>query len=174
MSGLAESPLRVEDVRLLPGATGALKALAAAGFVLVCVSNQPAAAKGKASVNELLRVHETVMDTLSGQGVAFATSQICLHHPEGVMRDLTKRCACRKPAPGMLLTAAAELRLDLASSWMLGDADSDVAAGSAAGCRTVLLEYSGSVHKRRGVVGVDLVAPDIEGGVAQLLDRCRP
>jgi D-glycero-D-manno-heptose 1,7-bisphosphate phosphatase len=172
-SGMPESPLRVEDVRLLPGVAPALDALSAAGFALVCVSNQPAAAKAKVSAEELLLVHEAVIERLAQHDVRVATSRLCLHHPEGSVGCLSWSCGCRKPAPGMLLAAAADLRLNLARSWMLGDTDSDVAAGRAAGCRTVLLEYPGSAHKRPGGTGADLIAGDIGEGVEQLLRRRR-
>jgi D-glycero-D-manno-heptose 1,7-bisphosphate phosphatase len=71
----------------------------------------------------------------------------------------------------MLLDAAEELGLDLASSWMLGDTDSDVTAGHAAGCRAVLIEHPGSAHKRTAEVGPDLVASNLADGVAQLLEE---
>jgi D-glycero-D-manno-heptose 1,7-bisphosphate phosphatase len=71
----------------------------------------------------------------------------------------------------MLLDAAEKLGLDLASSWMLGDTDSDVAAGHAAGCRAVLVEHPGSVHKRAGQESPDVAASNLADGVAQLLDK---
>jgi histidinol-phosphate phosphatase family protein len=168
-SGMPESPLKVEDVRLLPGAAASVRELAQAGYALVCVSNQPAAAKGKAAVEQLLSVHERVIDLLAQQGVRMDASFLCLHHPDGVVGTLSKRCACRKPAPGMLLDAAAVLGLDLVSSWMFGDTDTDVAAGRAAGSRTVLLEYPQSAHKRMGDVASSMAAADLADGVAQLL-----
>jgi phosphoglycolate phosphatase-like HAD superfamily hydrolase len=69
----------------------------------------------------------------------------------------------------MLLDAAEQLGLDLASSWMLGDTDSDVLAGHAAGCRAVLIEHPGSVHKRAGGARPDLVASSLADAAAQLL-----
>jgi D-glycero-D-manno-heptose 1,7-bisphosphate phosphatase len=170
-SGLPESPLQVEEVRLLPGAAAAAGALAAAGYALVCVSNQPAAAKGKVAVPQLLSVHERVVELLARQGVRLHASLLCPHHPAGVVAGLALRCACRKPGPGMLLDAAAAWRLDLESSWMLGDTDSDVAAGLAAGCRTGLIEHPPSAHKRGGETQADLHAADLEAAVAQVLDH---
>jgi D-glycero-D-manno-heptose 1,7-bisphosphate phosphatase len=70
----------------------------------------------------------------------------------------------------MLLDAASKLGLDLGESWMFGDTDSDIAAGRAAGCRAVLIEYPGSAHKRMGVLTGDLGAGDLSGAVARLLD----
>ena len=65
-------------------------------------------------------------------------------------RTSTGPCDCRKPAPGLLLDAAAELALDLGASWMVGDADTDVTAAHAAGARAVLVEHPRTAHRRRG------------------------
>jgi D-glycero-D-manno-heptose 1,7-bisphosphate phosphatase len=170
-SGMLESPLRVDDVRLLPGAATAAALLAQAGYMLACVSNQPAAAKGKVSIAELLAVHERVLELLAGEGVLLDTSLLCPHHPEGVVDELSGICDCRKPAPGMLLDVARTHGVDLAASWMLGDTDADVRAGTLAGCRTVLIEYPGSAHKRSGEARPDLLAADLPDGVARVLDH---
>jgi len=170
-SGRPESPLRVDDVHLLAGAAAAANELARAGFALVCVSNQPAAAKGKVSVEQLHTVHARVLDLLGREGVRLDASRLCLHHPKGVVGELSGPCDCRKPAPGMLLDAARALGLDLAAFWMLGDTDTDVAAGRAAGCRTVLIEHAASVHKRGGGTSPDLIAADLPEAVARLLDQ---
>jgi D-glycero-D-manno-heptose 1,7-bisphosphate phosphatase len=171
VSGELESPLEVGDVSLLPGAAMAARRLASAGYALVCVTNQPAAAKGKVTLEGLRAVHERVVELLARDGVELAASYLCLHHPEGVVPELAGRCDCRKPAPGMLLDAAEALALSLNHSWMLGDTDSDVQAGQSAGCRTVLIGYPGSAHKRLGSVSPDLFASSLADGVAQLLDH---
>jgi D-glycero-D-manno-heptose 1,7-bisphosphate phosphatase len=166
--GAHESPLAVEQVRLMEGAADAAISLARAGFTLVCVSNQPAAAKGKISVTRLLDVHERVIELLAHQGVTFAAWRLCLHHPQGVVPGLTRQCECRKPAPGMLLDTAAALGLDLASSWMVGDTDADVGAGRAAGCGSLLIRNPASFHKRLQVTSADLVADSLADGVQKL------
>ncbi len=170
-SGQLESPLRVADVRLLPGIAEALGKLVQAGYRLVCVSNQPSAAKGKTSLQELLEVHERVVELLGQEGVSLDDSRLCPHHPDGVVEGLAGPCDCRKPAPGMLLDAADAYGFNLRDSWMLGDTDADVEAGQTAGCRTVLIEYPGSAHKRSGRTSPDLRAVDLADGVAQLLDH---
>jgi D-glycero-D-manno-heptose 1,7-bisphosphate phosphatase len=167
-SGLPESPLTVADVRLIPGAAAAARELARAGYALVCVSNQPAAAKGKVTVQQLLDVHEAVLGQLAEQGVQLDESRLCLHHPDGVVPELSGACDCRKPSPRMVVDAAAELGLDLSVSWVFGDVDTDVAAGRAAGCGTVLIDYPPSVHKRSGSTTPDLRAEDLAHGVEQL------
>ena len=170
-SGLFESPLKLADVHLLPGVGAALRRLADAGYVLACVSNQPVAAKGKTSVQELLALHERVLELLAREGVRLDASRLCPHHPDGVVAELSGPCDCRKPAAGMLLDVARAQGLDLRASWMLGDTDSDVKAGKTAGCRTVLVEYPLSAHKRLGVASPDFRAADLAEGVAQVLDH---
>jgi D-glycero-D-manno-heptose 1,7-bisphosphate phosphatase len=171
VSGARESPLELSDVRLLAGAASAARRLVAAGYILVCVSNQPAAAKGKVTIQRLEAVHERVLELFAEDGVQLEASFLCPHHPEGVVRELSGPCDCRKPAPGMLLDAAGALAIDLGASWMLGDTDTDVEAGRAAGCRTVLIGHPGSAHKRTGRASPDLLAVDLADGVAQLLDH---
>jgi D-glycero-D-manno-heptose 1,7-bisphosphate phosphatase len=169
-SGLLESPLRTQDVRLLTGVPEALRELVGAGYALVCVSNQPAAAKGKASLEDLLAVHERVLELLAREGVRLHASRLCPHHPQGVVPELSGPCRCRKPQPGMFLDVAGSLELDLGQSWMVGDTDTDVAGGNAAGCHTVLVEYPGSAHKRCGASRPDRLAANLAEGVVRLLD----
>jgi len=167
-TALLESPLRVAEVRLLPGAAAALRELSRAGYALICVSNQPAAAKGKISLDRLRAVHERVVELLEAEDVRLDASRLCPHHPDGIVDALSGPCDCRKPAPGMLLDAAQALALDMDASWTFGDTDSDVLAGQAAGTRTALIEYSGSAHKRVAGVTPNLYASDLAHAVAQL------
>jgi D-glycero-D-manno-heptose 1,7-bisphosphate phosphatase len=171
VSSRPESPLVVGDVELIDGAAGALRSLAGAGWRLVGVSNQPAAAKGLLTVDALYAGQARVLDLLAADGVTFDDFRLCLHHPDGVVPELSGPCDCRKPAPGMLLDAAADGGLDLAASWMVGDTDSDVEAGRAAGCATVLIEHPGSAHKRSGATRPDAVTSNLAAAAALILDR---
>jgi D-glycero-D-manno-heptose 1,7-bisphosphate phosphatase len=165
---MCESPLEEDAVRLIPGAAQALARLVDAGLVPVCVTNQPAAAKGTVTVEKLLAVHLRVVELLAGQGGVLAVSYLCLHHPQGVTPELAGACACRKPAPGMLLQAAGELDVELRDAWMVGDTDADVDAGRAAGCRTALIRYPGSFHKRALGSGADATFADVAEAAAAL------
>lgn len=171
LSGAGESPLAIEDVRLIPGAAAAARALARRGLALVCVSNQPAAAKGRVSVARLLAVHGRVLELLRAQGVRLAASRVCLHHEQAVVPELAGPCACRKPAPGMLLDAARAHEIDLAASWMVGDTDADIRAGRAAGCATLLIGNPASVHKRLQGIEADLTADSLARGEPLLVAR---
>ncbi len=161
VTGAPESPLHPGDVMLIPGAAPALHRLADAGWTLVGVSNQPAAAKGTSELAEVHAVQARVLAQLCDEGVRFDDFRLCLHHPDGVVPQLSGPCSCRKPAPGMLLDAAAALGIELAASWMIGDTDSDVAAGHAAGCATILVLHPGSAHKRTGPAGATQIAANL-------------
>jgi D-glycero-D-manno-heptose 1,7-bisphosphate phosphatase len=170
-TGLPESPLAPGDVALRAGVAGALKRLRSAGYLLIGISNQPAAAKGTVTLEQLRSVQARVEELLRAEQLEADAFRLCFHHPEGVVTELSLACDCRKPAPGMLLEAAAELEIDLASSWMIGDTDSDVVAGAAAGCRTVLIEDPASSHKRTGGSRPDARAPDLDGAVEYIIGR---
>lgn len=170
-SGLPESPLHADLVILCDGAAAALRRLADAGYLLIGVSNQPAAAKGIATLHELGEVQQRVLSLLRDQDVRFDAFRVCHHHPDGVVPELGKQCGCRKPAPGMILDAARATNVERAASWMVGDTDADVAAGIAAGCRTVLVENPGSAHKRSPSQEPDLVARSLEQAATLIIER---
>jgi D-glycero-D-manno-heptose 1,7-bisphosphate phosphatase len=130
---VSHPPAALEELEFLPGVVEATCRLADAGFGLVVVTNQPDVARGLQSrerveqMNALVRHRLPVLDVLT-----------CYH-------DTGDNCECRKPRPGMLKRAAILWNLDLSQSFMVGDRWSDVAAGHAAGCLSLLLltPYSG-------------------------------
>lgn len=171
VDGRPESPSRADDVELAPRAVDGLRVLRSAGLLLIVVSNQPAAAKGKASLEDLEAVHERVRALLARAGVELDGWRYCHHHPDGVVPELTADCPCRKPRPGMLLDAARERSIELPESWMVGDSDADIGAGRAAGCRTVLVEHPGSGHRRSAAVRPDHYARDLCAAATLVLDE---
>ncbi len=132
---------RIHQLELLPGVPAALSRLQTGGFTLVVVSNQPVVGRGLCDERAVRAVHRALRDRIvEAGGPDLARFAFCPHHPHAEVEAYRQECDCRKPAPGMLLEAAGELGLDLARSWMVGDRFSDIAAGSQAGCRTVLVE----------------------------------
>jgi D-glycero-D-manno-heptose 1,7-bisphosphate phosphatase len=129
---------RAEDMRFLDGAVAGLRALAGLGLRLFIVTNQSGVARGYFSEAQAQACNVALCRMLAEQGVAITGVYYCPFHPDGLGRY---RCdsPLRKPQPGMLLQAAAEHGLKLASCWMIGDKKSDILAGQAAGCRTILV-----------------------------------
>ena len=129
---------RGDHLRILPGVPGALSRLRAAGFKLIVVSNQTIVARGLASEDDVREINAELERQLTGAGGPRLDGfYFCPHHPQATLPEYRTDCECRKPRPGLLLRAAAEHRLDLAASFMVGDRLTDVAAGASAGCRTV-------------------------------------
>lgn len=107
---------------------------------MVVITNQSGLARGYFGEDELARMHEHLRAQLLSLGVELAGIYRCPHHPEGTVPALATLCACRKPAPGLLLQAAEELDINLSRSWFVGDILDDVEAGKRAGCHTVLVD----------------------------------
>ncbi len=115
------------QVRLMPGAADALGRLRAAGYLLVIVSNQSLVARGLGTHAQAEAVSRRMEELFAAEGVRFDAIKYCFDPPES-------NSPRRKPNPGMLLEAAAELDIDLARSAMIGDDPRDAEAGRAAGC----------------------------------------
>lgn len=133
-------PSRPEQLRLYEQMGPDLQVLQDMGFSLVVITNQSGIARGYFSEDDLQRMHDHLRAELAAIGVRLAGIYHCPHHPDGSIPELSIRCTCRKPQPGMLLRAAEELQLDLATSWFVGDILDDVEAGKRAGCHTILVD----------------------------------
>lgn len=168
-----EGPNVEQDVRLVPGAADAIRRIRTLDYRAVVVSNQPGAAKGKASQDDLLEAHARVVSLLAERGAEIDDYRYCLHHPQACDPGLAEECDCRKPKPGMLLQAASALDLDLSRSWMIGDADTDAEAGHMAGCRTILVENPQSAHRRTVNGYVDFRARDVAHAVDIVASEAR-
>lgn len=123
-----------EHVRLMPGVLEACTHLADAGFVLVGVTNQGCVARGSASIADVEATNDRLRELLTIEGRPLLSAVYAApHHPEAVVDHLRAANPWRKPGPGMILAAARELHLDLARSWLVGDAERDIEAGINAG-----------------------------------------
>jgi len=148
-NGEWESPHRPEEVQAAPGLAQGLALLAASPFKLFVVSNQPSAAKGKCTLEDLKAVHAVVALMVASTGASISEWYYCHHHPQGVVPELSGPCPCRKPGTFFLEDAAARHGIDLARSWFVGDSDADIGCGRAKGCRTVLIEAMHSEGRRK-------------------------
>ena len=145
------APRRLADFRLYPEAAASLRRLKQAGFLLVVVTNQPDVGNGLIPRSEVEAMHEIMARELPLDAV-----KACFHRQ-------TDNCGCRKPKPGMILAAAAELGIDLARSFMVGDRSGDVEAGRSAGCATIFIDL--------GYAETAPLAPDhIARSIAQAAD----
>lgn len=142
--GYLRSP---DQVKLLPGAAASIRRFAKAGYKVVVISNQSGIARGMFSEDQLTAIHERMEALLKEHGAQLDAAYYCpyLDGPEATVDEYRRDSDQRKPKPGMILEAAQELDLDLARSWMIGDAARDVQAGAQAGCRTMWLSCESDV-----------------------------
>jgi D-glycero-D-manno-heptose 1,7-bisphosphate phosphatase len=166
--------VRPERIRLAGGAAAGLPALHAAGYRLVVVSNQSGVARGMFAESALKDVEARLRELLEDVGVPLDGFYYCPHHPTGTVAEYAISCGCRKPSPGLLTRAAADLGLDLAASWMIGDILDDVQAGRAADCRTILLDNGHETEWVRSPEREpDAVAADLAEAAEIVLGRRR-
>jgi D-glycero-D-manno-heptose 1,7-bisphosphate phosphatase len=161
-----------QQVRLLPGAAAAIARLNQFGIPVVVVTNQAGMALGRFSEPSIAAIHSRLDSLLVAEGAFIDRYYYCPHHPAGVVDAYRAVCDCRKPQPGMLRRAAAELRLELKRSVMIGDKLSDLEAGRAAGCRAMLVRtgYGAAAEQSLGALaGQVAVCDNLEEAVAACL-----
>jgi D-glycero-D-manno-heptose 1,7-bisphosphate phosphatase len=134
--GYVNHPKRL---RLLPRASRAIRALNGAGVAAVVVTNQTGVARGYFSEEILHAVNAELVVQLKQAGAYLDGIYVCPHHPTEGQPPYRMDCDCRKPKPGLLLRAAAELGLDLRASVVVGDKSSDLVVAGAVGARSVLV-----------------------------------
>jgi D-glycero-D-manno-heptose 1,7-bisphosphate phosphatase len=166
-----------DQARLVSGAAEAVARLNRLGVPVVVVTNQAGVARGRFAEERVGEVHRYLGDLLARAGAAVDRWYYCPHHPTAGLGPYRVECDCRKPRPGMLLTAASELGLDLPRSFLIGDKLSDLEAGARAGCTTLLVRtgYGAEVapRVRLGRFNLEHVADDLAGGIAWCLPRLR-
>jgi D-glycero-D-manno-heptose 1,7-bisphosphate phosphatase len=159
-------PSRPEHLALYDGIGPPLGLLQRSGFRLVVVTNQSGLARGYFTAADLDAMHNHLARELAAHDVRLDGVYVCPHHADGVIPELSIRCACRKPQPGLLLRAAADLDLALDRSWFLGDILDDVEAGNRAGCRTVLVDIGSESRPTTLQRTPDFVARDTARALA--------
>jgi D-glycero-D-manno-heptose 1,7-bisphosphate phosphatase len=125
--GKPRAPYTLEEFVFMDGIIEAVKTFKANGFLIVVVTNQPDVSRGWVSMEQVTEVNDYVKKHLA------VDDMVCCFHTD---KD---NCQCRKPRPGMLIDSAKKWQIDLSQSFMVGDRLSDIEAGQAAGCKSLLL-----------------------------------
>ena len=143
---------RLDRLVFFPYSVDAVRVLNRAGFAVVVVTNQAGIARGIVKESFVAEAHRAISARLEAGGARIDAYYYCPHYPTGIVEPYRTVCDCRKPQPGMLKRAAADLDIDLTRSFVVGDRWHDVAAGHAVGARGVLV--------RTGVGYRDAAAPE--------------
>jgi len=156
--GKPVAPTMISDFQLLPGVGEAVRALKAAGFLAIVVTNQPDVRTGRTPKATLDAMHAALRSQVPVDDI-----KMCLH----VEAD---GCECRKPKPGMLMEATHEHGIDLAASYLVGDRWRDIGAGKAAGCLTIFVDQG---YEQETKIQPDYIVDSLPAAVAYILERER-
>lgn len=159
----------IDNFQFIDGTIEALQELKKMGFALVVVTNQSGIARGMFTEDQFMTLTEWMDWSLADRDVDLDGIYFCPHHPEGSVEAYRQQCDCRKPQPGMLLSAQEELDIDMASSYIVGDKVEDMLAGQAAGVGTKVLVRTGKPVTAEGEAAADWVI----NSLADLTERIK-
>lgn len=146
---------RIEDIAMIPGGAAVIATANKHGVAVVLVTNQAGIGRGYYSWREFEGVQRAINVALANEGAQVDAVYACAHHPEGRGRFAHPDHPARKPNPGMLLQAAADLAVDLRISWLVGDKVSDVEAAKRAGLAGAMQVATGhGIAERRHVAAL--------------------
>jgi len=120
----------ISELEIYPNVAKNIKLLKDAGFLVIVITNQSAVNRGIITHEIVSQIHDSIQDHLKKYGTFLDGFYYCPHTPN-------ENCNCRKPKPGLLQQAILELNIDLNSSWMIGDSDSDIEAADSVGCKAI-------------------------------------
>jgi len=160
---------------LLPGVGRAISRLNRAGLPVVVISNQSGVARGYFPEELVRLVNRKMVELLSQEGAELDGIYYCPHHPRAEVEAYRRDCHCRKPKPGLLLQAAADLHLDLGRSFVIGDRAEDLETARAVGAKAVLVLTGYGRGELEYVLPGRGVQPDfIAESLAEAVDRLLP
>jgi D-glycero-D-manno-heptose 1,7-bisphosphate phosphatase len=161
-TGENEPPHKTEDLEIFEYVYDSLKLLTDNGYLLFLVSNQPDYAKGKTSLENLKNVHKEFEKRLINYGIHFMEFFYCYHHPDGIIKEYSIKCNCRKPKTFFVDKAVNEYNIDRSVSWFIGDRESDIQCGINSGLKTILISKNNNF-------GSDFNAENINDSVEIIL-----
>ncbi|KFZ36683.1 D,D-heptose 1,7-bisphosphate phosphatase [Shewanella mangrovi] len=133
----------IDEFEYIEGVFDACRQLKQQGYLLVLVTNQSGIARGYYTEDEFQQLTEWMDWNFADKGVDFDGIYYCPHHPDKGIGEYKQDCDCRKPKPGMLISAQRFLKIDMSQSVLVGDKADDMRAAIAADIPTRLLVRTG-------------------------------
>lgn len=125
----------IDDLEIFENIPYCIQQLKKNNFIVIVITNQSAINRGLTDIQKLNEIHEAIQNHLEKFNTKIDAFYFCPHRPD-------ENCLCRKPKPELIIKASNDYDIDLQSSWMIGDNDSDVLAGQNAGCRSIKIDNS--------------------------------
>jgi D-glycero-D-manno-heptose 1,7-bisphosphate phosphatase len=141
------------EFEFLPESIAAIRFLTLSGFTLIVITNQSAIGRKITSAEDVGHIHAMMQECLKAEGCEIKDIFLCPHRPD-------EGCNCRKPKPGMILSAQQKYRIDLSTAYMVGDNASDIECGRNAGCRYVVLVKSDKTSAVLNILSEKHIVPD--------------
>lgn len=138
------------QVELLPNVIEGLRLLKALGFKFGIITNQSVIGRGMATREDVDKVNARVILLLESEGITISFVLVCPHKPSDI-------CSCRKPSPQLGIIAIEEFGVDASSSYMIGDAISDISFGQTLGCQTIQIIESPYVASTADYATIDFL-----------------
>ena len=153
---------RLDQLRIIMDSAKAIQLLNVNNFQVIVISNQSGVARGYYPERDVKIFNDEIEHQLAKDGAHVDAIFYCPHHPDATIERYKMDCDCRKPKPGMILDAAKKYSVDLRNSFVVGDKWSDIQAGRAAGCKTVLVLTGHGKEEYENTEGsADYIATDL-------------
>jgi D-glycero-D-manno-heptose 1,7-bisphosphate phosphatase len=169
-------PDSLERLVFFPFTVDAVRTLNDGGFAVIVITNQSGVGRGIVPESFVPEAHAYIGQRIAEGGAAIHAFYYCPHHPDAIEDRYRGPCECRKPGPGLLHQAAADLGIDLARSFVVGDRWKDIAAGRAVGARGVLVRTGvgrDQEARRHEQVPDAVVVDDLAAAAAWILEQAR-
>lgn len=159
---------KIDDFHFIKGAINACKALKEKGYLLVVITNQSGIARGYYTEKQFTILTQWMDWSFANQGVELDGIYYCPHHYQEGVGEYKIDCDCRKPKPGLIINAAAELNIDLSRSMLVGDTITDIQAGISAGIKENYLVKTGKKITVEGARIANQVFDDLSDFSSQI------
>lgn len=126
-----------KEFEFLPGSLEAIKLLTEESFTIILITNQSVINRGMVTQTGLMHIFSNMKEAILKKGGKITDIYYCPHMPN-------ENCSCRKPAPGMVLSAQKKYNIDLSSSYFVGDSTKDIECAKRAGCGYSILVRTGN------------------------------
>ncbi|VFP85871.1 D-glycero-beta-D-manno-heptose 1,7-bisphosphate 7-phosphatase [Candidatus Erwinia haradaeae] len=133
----------IETFTFIDGVIDAMSELMNMGFALILITNQSGIARGLFNISQFIALTKWMERFLADRNVRLHGIYFCPHYPSSLMHLWRQLCNCRKPKPGMLLSAQKEFNINMSASYMIGDTIEDMQAAKSAGVGNKILVRSG-------------------------------
>ena len=156
-----------EEFKLLPRVVESIQLINQSEYVAIVISNQSGIAKGLYSFDDVVKIHQKLNEYLLPFQARIDSFYFCPHHPEGI-NEYALVCSCRKPKNGLILQAAKDRNINLASSFFIGDSERDMIAGKDSGCITYAVQTGHDFDPKN--ISSDFIAKDLFEAVQKILN----